>query len=180
MTDRASNLIHKRNKSQLRFLEDMWAAIYSEDYIEEFDPVTNTIVRRSSRMAQDTNSETVPQVDLEEPVMSDVRETHISGVKYDSGKVEYHLFPFETFDEINKVLMFGAGKYDPRNWEKGINFNRLFNSTLRHLFSWWRGEDLDPETNLSHLAHAATNVIFLLAFVLRGRTDLDNRPESIK
>lgn len=165
------DLTHKRNKSQAHFISDMGSAIYSQHDLEIAQRADSekTLERMKSDKVE-AMSETITQVDTTTTTIS-------GGVKHDGGKVMYHLFPLEAFDEINKVLAFGATKYAERNWEKGINFSRLFNSTLRHLFSWWRGENLDPETNLSHLAHAATNVIFLLTFVLRKQTDLDNRPK---
>jgi uncharacterized CHY-type Zn-finger protein len=42
------------------------------------------------------------------------------GLKYDQGKLQWELFPAESAEQIIKVLMFGAAKYDPWNWSKGI------------------------------------------------------------
>ncbi len=99
------------------------------------------------------------------------------GTKQDTGKDRWELTPFDAVREVVKILTFGATKYEVRNWEKGISFGRLYAATLRHLTSWWDGEDTDPESGRSHLSHAATNVLFILAFVLRGRKDLDDRPK---
>lgn len=98
------------------------------------------------------------------------------GVKYDQGKTRYDLVPPEALEQIAQVLTFGAAKYADRNWEKGINFGRVFGAAMRHLWSWWRGENTDPETGLSHLAHAGCCIFFLLTFEYRGRKDLDDRP----
>ncbi len=98
------------------------------------------------------------------------------GQKKDQGKVPLQLLPLDALTEIGKVLRFGAQKYAERGWEKGIAYDRVFGATLRHLFAWHQGEDNDPETGLSHLAHAGCEVLFLLAFTLRGRIDLDDRP----
>lgn len=62
-----------------------------------------------------------------------------------------------------------------RNWEKGFKWSRLFGSTLRHLFAWYRGETIDPESGLNHLSHAACNIIFLLEFSHTGAGE-DDRP----
>jgi hypothetical protein len=32
------------------------------------------------------------------------------------------------------------------------------------MFAWWRGEDTDPETGLSHLAHAGCCLMFLMEY----------------
>jgi hypothetical protein len=99
----------------------------------------------------------------------------MSGTKYDEGKIDWSLLP-ESTDEMLKVLAFGADKYGRGNWEKGIVYSRLFSACLRHLWAWWRGEELDPETGLSHLDHAAANIAFLSTYVKRGMESLDDRP----
>lgn len=89
--------------------------------------------------------------------------------KFDAGKTNWHLLPMDALEEIAKVLEFGAGKYDAWNWADGggFKYSRLFNSSMRHLVAWfWRKEDLDPETGISHLAHLGCNVLFLLHYVL--------------
>lgn len=87
-------------------------------------------------------------------------------VKNDSGKTDWSLMPFEAVEEINKVLEFGAKKYEANNWKKGSGFKytRVLNSLLRHIFAYMRGEDKDPESGLSHLAHAGCNILFLLYY----------------
>ncbi len=86
------------------------------------------------------------------------------GVKNDTGKLRYSLLPTSSVEEVVKVLMNGAVKYGDRNWEQGINYSRVYDATQRHLNSWWAGEDNDVEDNLSHLAHAACNILFLLHY----------------
>lgn len=105
----------------------------------------------------------------------------VAATKHDGGKTDWSLLPWDAVEEIIKVLQFGAGKYSPWNWAEngGFKFNRLFNSSMRHFVAWfWRREDKDPETGLSHMAHLGCNVLFLLHYVLNGnkfKTN-DNRP----
>jgi hypothetical protein len=98
------------------------------------------------------------------------------GKKNDNGKDRWDLLPWDAVREVVKILVFGATKYNDRNWEKGIVFSRVWAAILRHGTSWWEGEEADPETGRSHVAHMVTNALFLLAFILRGRKDLDDRP----
>lgn len=102
-----------------------------------------------------------------------------AGTKHDTGKDPWDLAPWDAFREIVRVLAFGAKKYAPRNWEKGIVFSRLYAATIRHLTAWWGGEDLDPETNTSHLANAGCDIMFMLAFTLRGTGGVDDRPHKL-
>lgn len=103
----------------------------------------------------------------------------IEGTKYDESKVRTDLLPTNPLMDIAKVLTFGARKYNDRNWEKGIAWNRVYGALQRHLFAWWNGQDLDPETGLSHLAHAGCCIVFLLEFEKTHR-ELDNRPNSAR
>lgn len=94
--------------------------------------------------------------------------------KYDAGKVPVDLVPPVFIEEIAKVLGHGARKYGEWNWLGGLPWTRIYASTLRHLFAWFRGEDYDKESGMSHLAHAATNVMFLIVWS-KTKKELDNR-----
>lgn len=103
----------------------------------------------------------------------------MSGTKHDAGKAPWHLLAWDAVRLVVLVLEFGAKKYSECNWERGIVFSRCFAAAQRHMVAWWDREDLDPETQLNHLAHAISELMFALAFVLRGRTDLDDRPVTV-
>lgn len=97
------------------------------------------------------------------------------GLRYDEGKHQWGLLPFDAVRCIVKVLDYGSKKYAPRNWEAGMDWSRCFNSLLRHLTAWWEGESKDPETGFSHLWLAGCNILFLIAYELRG-VGKDDRP----
>jgi hypothetical protein len=84
------------------------------------------------------------------------------GRKFDSGKSEYGLIPPHALEEMVKVLTLGAQKYDRDNWRYVPDGKRrYFDAAQRHLWAWKRGEQVDPESGIHHLAHAATNLFFL-------------------
>lgn len=101
------------------------------------------------------------------------------GRKDDSAKAPHHLIAPEIQDALARVLQFGAEKYAPRNWEKGMAWSRPFSALLRHMWAWWRGESADPETGMSHLHHAACCVMFLVAYEAR-QIGQDDRPKEGK
>lgn len=85
------------------------------------------------------------------------------GRKFDGGKLDYTLVPFEALDEIVKVLMFGAQKYERDNWRHVENaMQRYTAAAFRHLTAYNKGEHTDPETGISHLAHVGCCVLFML------------------
>jgi hypothetical protein len=97
------------------------------------------------------------------------------GLKYDNDKIGVHLLPPGPLLDIARVLDYGATKYAPYNWTKGIKYSRVYGAALRHLWAWYRGEDNDPETGISHLAHAGCCVLFLLQYT-STRKEFDDRP----
>lgn len=101
-----------------------------------------------------------------------------TATKHDANKPRYDLIPPEAIGAVTQVLTMGAAKYGDRNWEKGMSWGRCFAACMRHLWAWWRGESKDPESGLSHLAHAACNVFFLLAYETRSVGDDDRAQEE--
>jgi hypothetical protein len=97
------------------------------------------------------------------------------GRKDDTDKAPHHLIAPEMPDALAQVLAFGAQKYAPRNWEKGMAWSRPFSALMRHMWAWWRGEQADPETGMSHLWHASCCLMFLVAYEAR-KSGEDDRP----
>lgn len=97
------------------------------------------------------------------------------GVKHDEAKTRIELFPGDVLWAICEILTFGAVKYGDRNWERGMDWGRLFGAGQRHLWQWWGGENIDPETGKSHLLHALCCFVFLAAYEMRG-IGKDTRP----
>ena len=95
-----------------------------------------------------------------------MQEKITEGIKFDKGKNRLELLPWEALVEVGKIVTFGANKYGDYNWLKGMAWSRFYGASLRHLASWINGEDKDSETNLSHLAHAACCILFLLSYEL--------------
>lgn len=85
------------------------------------------------------------------------------GVKLDAEKPMFDLVPPRALARMVDVLTYGAKKYAPDNWRKVPDRRRrYFAAAMRHLWAWWRGESVDAESGLPHLAHAACCVFFLL------------------
>ena len=105
-------------------------------------------------------------------------------LKKDDGKPTFDLLPLDLLSDVNLVLHYGAKKYGgPHNWKKaeGFKFSRAYNALLRHMIAWNFREDNDPETGLSHLAHAMCNLLFLTYhFRYNKTTETDDRPKEIK
>lgn len=84
--------------------------------------------------------------------------------KFDAGKPPLGLISRTALEEEAKVMAFGVAKYGTHQWRGGMDFSRLMDACLRHVYAFADGEDLDKETGLSHLAHARCCLAFLLEY----------------
>lgn len=97
------------------------------------------------------------------------------GLKYDSDKAPLNLISNYAMEELAKVLDFGAKKYHPWNWAKGINYSRVIAAAKRHISAWENGIDIDEESKAHHLASAMCNLMFLLDYEVRQLKEFDDR-----
>lgn len=99
-------------------------------------------------------------------------------MKFDQDKLPLNLLSTEAMNQTAAVLKFGAQKYAEHNWRGGFKWSRPLAAAMRHLTAFNDGEDKDPESGLSHLAHAACCIMFLLEFE-KTHPELDDRYKSV-
>ena len=132
-----------------------------EETINLFDPDTNAIMQVPVR----------EQIELK-TIVGEMPTG--SALKFDDGKLPLHLLSTEAMNQTAAVLQFGADKYAAHNWRKGFVWSRPLAAAMRHITAFNAGEDKDPESGLSHLAHAACCIMFLLEFE-KTHKELDDR-----
>lgn len=86
------------------------------------------------------------------------------GLKFDKQKTMHELVPPFAQEQYARVLTFGARKYSPHNWERGMKWSRIIGAIKRHTLAIERGEDYDPETGLLHSAHLMCEAGFLTEY----------------
>lgn len=94
---------------------------------------------------------------------------HEPGAKLDDGKVMASVL--EDFAlalmAVAEVGTFGAKKYSRGGWQSVQNGEQRYTDALwRHLLKG-RHEVIDPDSNLTHAAHAAWNALAVLELALR-------------
>lgn len=97
-----------------------------------------------------------------------------TAARYNADKPQLSYIPMETLYGECAVWAFGEKKYSKHNWKKGMPWMAAFDSLQRHLIAWQGGEEADPESGLSHLAHASANLRMLLYFTMY-HPELDDR-----
>lgn len=88
--------------------------------------------------------------------------------KDDNGKPRFDfLFGLHGLNHLCTVFSAGELKYgDPYNFRKSksdVSYKlRLVGASLRHIYAYVRGERLDKESGLPHVAHAICNLLMVL------------------
>ena len=79
---------------------------------------------------------------------------------------------------VGEVMRLGIRKYGLTNWRhEAISASVYYNAAMRHILSWWDGENLDSESGLPHLAHAAACLMILMDARLSDDLN-DDRPSA--
>lgn len=139
----------RQEKERLRHIEDDLRS-YSSNFYNESSPNFQYGQKQNWERAIQEKADAVRNLD--------------HGVKFDTAKITPQYIAPEMITALSSVLAYGAWKYSPRNWEKGMAWSRPFGGMMRHMWAWWKGENLDPETGFSHLWHAACCLMFLIAY----------------
>lgn len=96
-------------------------------------------------------------------------------VKHDAGKTRFGLTPPWAREEVAKVFSHGAKKYPTYNFLIGTDWSRYIDAFYRHVSAWELGENKDPESGLSHLAHACACLMILISLQQLNKGS-DDRP----
>jgi nucleoside 2-deoxyribosyltransferase len=75
------------------------------------------------------------------------------------------LIPPEPIWQLSLVYGMGANKYDDDNWRLGYSWRLSIGALLRHTFLFIKGEYLDSESHLPHLAHVMWHCCTLMEFM---------------
>ena len=128
-------------------------------------------------LAPDAEADDRPRIELIEEVVKggEVRVTSETGGQKGSKDERLDLIPIGPLHELARVYAFGASKYSDHNYMLGYDYHLSFAAMLRHVTAWWDGEDFDPETGYSHLAHGAWHCFTLMLFAQQG-LGTDDRP----
>jgi hypothetical protein len=78
-------------------------------------------------------------------------------------KAPMNLLPPHALEQTSWVHKFGSERYGPYNWRvTGVCASTYVSAIMRHLNAWRDGEDVDPESGRSHIAHIAASCNILL------------------
>lgn len=95
--------------------------------------------------------------------------TIVEGRKSDSDKPNWNLMPWHALSEVQRVMDYGARKYAENNWMYVKRPRpRYLAAMLRHVVAYAKGETVDAESGIHHLAHAVCCALFIIHFELEN------------
>jgi hypothetical protein len=96
-----------------------------------------------------------------------VRRKAAEHVKNDDGKIKFTLVPPRALRAVAEAMTYGREKYPTNDFRKVEDgYERYDDAARRHMNAADCGELVDPESELLHLAHAASNLLMQLEILL--------------
>lgn len=93
-------------------------------------------------------------------------------------KVPLSTVPAYVMTEIGLAMLEGARKYGRHNYRVvGVRASVYYDAALRHLTAWWEGQDIDPDSGLSHIIKALACLVVLRDSQLMGNWTDDRPPQ---
>ncbi len=94
-------------------------------------------------------------------------------------KVPMSTVPAPVLMEVGLAMLEGARKYGRHNYrDAGVRASVYYDALMRHLTAWWEGEDIDPDSGLSHIVKAIACLVVLRDSMYRGNWVDDRPPEG--
>lgn len=88
----------------------------------------------------------------------------------------FRYMPTEAVAAACASFEYGAEKYSPINWQKGLPWQQIIDSLRRHLDDFEKGVDID-ESGLPHICMIMSNAAMLATSYIRNIGE-DNRIDS--
>ncbi len=89
-------------------------------------------------------------------------------------KVPFHAIPSKPLIEIGLAMLEGGRKYGTHNYRAiGVRMSTYYDACLRHVISWWEGEDIDKDSGMHHVIKAISTLIVLRDSMHMGNCEDD-------
>lgn len=80
--------------------------------------------------------------------------------------------------EVGVAMLEGATKYGRHNYRiVGVRASVYYDALMRHMQAWWEGEDIDPDSGMSHIVKAITTLVVLRDAMICSNVE-DDRPPA--
>ena len=96
-----------------------------------------------------------------------------------TGKVPMSTVPGYVMLEVGLAMLEGARKYGRHNYrDAGVRASVYYDALFRHMIAWWEGENVDPDSQLSHVTKAIATLVVLRDAMINDKLT-DDRPPAL-
>lgn len=86
--------------------------------------------------------------------------------------------PCPVLAELGIAMLEGGHKYGRHNYRAvGVRASIYYDAVMRHMMTWWEGEDIDPDSGASHITKAIASLVVLRDSMIRDNW-VDDRPPA--
>lgn len=86
--------------------------------------------------------------------------------------------PAPVMMETGLAMLEGAIKYGRHNYrETPVKASTYYDACIRHMMQWWEGEDIDADSDISHVTKAIASLVVLRDAMMIGKF-IDDRPPA--
>ncbi len=108
----------------------------------------------------------------EHPAEKDTNPKDALGAK----KVPMHCVSAAVLMELGLAMMEGGRKYGTHNYRSmGVRASVYYDATQRHMMAFWEGQDIDPDSGVSHIVKAIAGLVVLRDSMIMKNWE-DDRP----
>ena len=88
----------------------------------------------------------------------------------------FSTIPLTVMAELGVALLEGARKYGRHNYRvTGVRASVYLDAAVGHMGQWYEGEDIDADSNLSHITKAIASLVILRDAMIQDKL-VDDRP----
>lgn len=92
---------------------------------------------------------------------------------------QFCAIPLLVVSEIGVAMLEGAAKYGRHNYRiAGVRASVYVDAAFGHIAQWWEGEDIDPDSGISHITKAIASLVVLRDAMMQDMLTDDRPPKS--
>lgn len=94
-------------------------------------------------------------------------------------KAKFSVIPAGVLFDVGLAMLEGACKYGRHNYRgAGVRASVYYDAAMGHLADWWEGQNLDPDSGLSHVTKAIASLVVLRDAMFQDMLTDDRPPRS--
>lgn len=96
-----------------------------------------------------------------------------------SRKAKVSVIPAGVLFDLGNAMVEGMCKYGRHNYRAiGVRSSVYYDAAMGHMMDWWEGQDIDPDSGLSHITKAMASLAVLRDAMLQDMLHDDRPPRS--